>query len=59
MLDDIAEIILSPLMSDAKKRECIEIAYKLGLSDGRVEGAKDMGDHMVGTLDAHLSKVTP
>lgn len=60
MLSDIAEIICSPLMSDDQKRDAIRIAYELGRSDGRVEGAKSMGEHMTKSIDlAFTTKVAP
>jgi hypothetical protein len=57
MLADLEVLVCSEL-DNSKKRECIRIAYAIGKSDGRVEGAQWMGDVMTESLNRSLDKMT-
>lgn len=57
MLADLKLLVCSAL-SDAKKQECIDIAYGIGISDGRVAGAEDMGATMMASFDRAAAKVS-
>lgn len=54
LLADLAEIIVSPHMTDAKKRDAIRIAYEIGKSEGRVEGAASISEAWTTSLDKVL-----
>jgi len=40
---DIADLICSALVSDAKKRELVQSAFELGFAHGQVKAAEDFG----------------
>jgi hypothetical protein len=54
LLADVLTLVCDPRSTVETKQHAIKIAYEVGLSDGRLEGAKSMGD----SLTAALERVT-
>lgn len=52
ILDDVLILISSPHLSEAGRRQAIQIAYELGLSDGRVEGFKQSLERVSASLES-------
>lgn len=52
ILKDCRTLVCSPHASAESKVQCVTIAYELGLSQGRLDGGKDMADHLIGSLNA-------
>ena len=57
LLEDVIRVICHANATDATKREAVMIAYEVGKSEGRCEGAASMGDHMLETLDTATAKI--
>ena len=58
LLKDLTVLICNPYLSDDKKCEAITIAYELGKSDGRVEGAESMGKTWTESMDKAINNIT-
>jgi hypothetical protein len=51
VLLQLKAMIISPTASDETKALALTLAYQLGKSDGTVEGAQRIADHINGKLD--------
>jgi len=51
LLADLVALVCHPEASDKTKMEAIGIAYEIGKSEGRVDGAVSMGDTLIATFD--------
>jgi hypothetical protein len=52
MLADLEKLVCHPSADAADKRKAIEIAYQVGLSEGRLAGATHMGEQLVAAARA-------
>ena len=57
MLADLNKLVCDRLSNDDTKRKCIRIAFELGMTEGRVAGAKSMGEHMTESLNRSLDEI--
>jgi hypothetical protein len=55
MLRDLSYLVSDPDISAVAKCEAIKIAYEIGKSEGRVEGAQSIGDAWTKSLDKILA----
>ena len=46
LLAQVLLLVCHTHASDKSKREAVRVAYEIGLSQGRCEGAKEMGDRL-------------
>lgn len=57
ILADLVTLICSSSADTGVKAQAIQIAYEIGKSEGRLDGAKSMGDRLIATVDkatAHM-----
>jgi hypothetical protein len=52
MLADLEKLVCHPSADAADKRKAIEIAYEVGMSEGRLAGATHMGEQLVAAARA-------
>lgn len=50
LLADLVTLVNAPLATPEMKRQALNHAYEIGKLDGRMEGAKVMGDAMLASL---------
>jgi hypothetical protein len=50
ILEDVFKLMISPNLSEDGKRQALQIVYDLGVSNGKVEGARDMVERLKGSL---------
>lgn len=57
LLVKLVTFVTTPGVSDADKAQAISIAYEIGKGEGRVEGAKSMGDTLMAAYDKSTAAV--
>jgi hypothetical protein len=55
ILADLVTLICNSTADTGTKAQAIQIAYEIGKSEGRLDGAKSMGDRLVATVDKATS----
>lgn len=50
ILRDCRELVCNPHSSNETKIQAVTIAFNIGLSKGRVDGAQEMGEHMLSSI---------
>ena len=52
LLSKLTMLVSTPRCSAEMKAEAIQTAYEMGKTEGRLEGAKDMGERLVASIKA-------
>lgn len=50
IIADLVKLVCTPNADDNTKSEAIKIAYEIGKGEGRVDGAKSMGERLVASI---------
>lgn len=59
ILKGCRELVCSAAASAETKAQAVTIAYEIGLSQGRVEGGKDMADHLIASITPKKPAAVP
>lgn len=59
ILKSCRKLVSSPHATAEIKEQCVTMAYELGCSQGRVDGGKDMADHLLASLKAAKVDAVP